>query len=187
MKESLAIIAAFLAVAGNVPYLADMLRGVVKPHPHTWLVGSIVSGTVFFGMLTKGAGIGALPVAVSEFFTILIFLFSLKYGFRDITTADKVCLTLALAGLLPWALTNDPTFSIVIAVGVDVVSLAPTFRKTWTHPSTEAPVLYATNVVRHLLLLLSLYTYNMATTLHSIAMILSNSAMLAVIFRKRKN
>lgn len=185
MKIALAIIAASLAVAGNVPYLRDTWRGKVKPHPYTWLVGSIVSGTVFFGMLEKGAGIGSLPVLVSEGFTVLIFLFSLKFGFTKITASDRMFLLLALLGLVPWIITKDPTLSVVIAVGVDILSLAPTFRKSWKYPSTESPILYGSNVLRHILALASLQTYNIATTLHSIAMILVNTALAGVIARKR--
>ncbi len=186
MKETLAVIAALLAVAGNLPYLRGILKGHVKPHPYTWLVGAIVSGTVFFGILAKGAGIGALPIAVSEIFTVIIFLFSLKYGFKGITNTDKIFLAVALAGLVPWLFTSDPTLSIVIAVGVDLSSLVPTFRKTWAHPSTETSLLYGSNVLRHILVLFSLQTYNIATTLHSIVMIVTNTAMTAVILFRRK-
>lgn len=185
MKEALAIIAALLAVAGNVPYLRDTWKGRVQPHPYTWLVGSIVSGTVLLGMIEKGAGIGSLPVAVSEIFTICIFLFSLKFGFKKVTKTDRLFLALALLGVVPWLLTKDPTLSVVIAVGVDLLSLVPTFRKAWTHPSTESPVLFGSNVLRHILALVSLQTYNVATTLHSIAMITSNSALVGVIMRKK--
>ena len=182
MKELFAIIAALLAVLGNVPYLRDVLKGKVKPHPYTWLVWSIVSGTVFFGMLTKGAGIGALPTAVSELFTILIFLFALKYGFKGITRTDTFFLVTALLGLVPWLLTKDPTISVVVAVGIDLIAFAPTFRKTWVYPSTENPLLFSTNTLRHILALFSMQTYNIATTLHSIAMILTNTAMALLIF-----
>ncbi len=187
MKETLAIVAALLAIAGNIPYLWDILKGRVKPHPYTWLVWSIVSGTVFFGMLAKGAGIGALPTAASELFTLIIFLFSLKYGFKGITRTDTTFLFIALAGLVPWALTQDPTASVVIAVGIDLVAFAPTLRKAWMYPSTETPILYGSNVLRHVLALLSLQAYNVATVLHSIAMIIANTAMTAIILlRKRK-
>ena len=186
MKETLAIIAALLAIAGNLPYLRDILKGLVKPHPYTWLVGSIVSGTVFFGILAKGAGIGALPVAASEVFTVIIFVFSLKYGFKGITNADKIFLAVALTGLIPWLFTSDPTLSIVIAVGIDLASFVPTFRKTWMYPSTETPILYGSNVLRHILVLFSLQTYNIATTLHSIAMIVTNTAMTGIILLRKK-
>lgn len=186
MKLILAVVAALLAIAGNVPYLRETWKGRVKPHPYTWLVGAIVSGTVFFGMLEKGAGIGSLPVAVSEAFTIVIFLFSLKFGFTKITRSDRIFLILALAGLIPWFITKDATLSVICAVGVDLLSLVPTFRKAWEYPHTESPVLFGSNVIRHILMLLSLQTYNIATTLHSIAMIVANSALVGVIVRKRK-
>ncbi len=186
MKEILAVIAALLAIAGNLPYLLDIVKGRVKPHPYTWLVWSIVSATVFFGMLAKGAGIGALPTAASEMFTIIIFLFSLKYGFKGITKTDTAFLLVALAGLVPWALTNDPTVSVVIAVGIDLVAFAPTLRKTWLRPATETPLLYGSNVLRHVLALFSLQTYNIATMLHSIAMIAANSTMVAFILARPK-
>ena len=63
MKETLAVVAAILAIAGNLPYLWDILKGRVQPHPYTWLVWTIVSGIIFFGQVAKGAGIGALPTA----------------------------------------------------------------------------------------------------------------------------
>lgn len=187
MKETLAIIAALLAIAGNLPYLWDIVKGRVKPHPYTWLVWSIVSGTVFFGMVAKGAGIGALPVAVSEAFTIIIFLFSLKFGFTGITRTDTYFLVVALAGLIPWALTNDPTLSVVIAVGIDLVAFAPTFRKTWMQSATETPLLYGSNVLRHILILSSLQTYNIATTLHSIVMVLANSGMVGIVLTRKSD
>lgn len=187
MKEALAIAATLLAIGGNLPYLLDILKGRVKPHPYTWLVWTLVSGTVFFGMLTKGAGVGALPVAASEIFTLIIFIFSLKFGFKGVTATDAVFLTAALAGMIPWILTTDPTLSVAVAVGIDLIAFGPTLRKTWRHPDTESPILYGSNVLRHILGLLSLQTYNVATTLHSIAMICSNSAMVLILLLRKNN
>lgn len=188
MKESFAIVAALLAIAGNLPYLWDIVKGRVKPHPYTWLVWSIVSCIIFFGQLAKGAGIGALPTAASEIFTLIIFLFSLKYGFKGITKTDTAFLVAALLGLIPWILTKDPTLSVVIAVSIDLIAFGPTLRKTWRQPKTETPILYGSNVLRHILALFSLQAYNVATTLHSVAMILTNTAMVLIItLRRRKN
>lgn len=181
MKETFAIVAALLAIAGNVPYLWDILKGRVKPHPYTWLVWTLVTGIVFFGQVAKGAGIGALPTAASEIFTLIIFLFSLRYGFKQINHVDTVFLGAALAGIGVWILTNDPTWSVIIAVGIDLIAFVPTLRKTWRFPETETPLLYGSNVLRHILALFSLQTYNIATTLHSIAMITTNTAMTLMI------
>ncbi len=180
------MIAALLAIAGNTPYLWDILKGRVQPHPYTWLVWTIVSGIIFFGQVAKGAGIGALPTAASQIFTLIIFLFSLRYGFREISKIDTAFLAAALAGIGLWIATKDATVSVVIAVTIDLIAFVPTLRKTWMHPETETPILYSSNVLRHVLALFSLQAYNIATTLHSIAMIATNTAM-TIIILSRKN
>jgi len=184
VKEGVAIVAALLAVAGNVPYLRDIAKGRVEPHAYTWLVWTLVSAITFFGQMAKGAGVGALPTGVSWVFTLAIFLFSLRYGVKHIIQADTFFLLLALGGLVPWLLVGDPTFSVVIAVGIDLVAFAPTIRKTWRHPTTETPLLYGANVLRHTLALFALEAYNVATTLHSIVMIAANSLMTILILTR---
>lgn len=186
MKETIAIVAALLAIVGNLPYLIDTFKGRVQPHPYTWLVWSIVSCIVFFGQVAKGAGVGAIPTAAAEIFTIIIFLYSLKFGFKHITKLDTFFLVVALLGIIPWILTSDPTISVIIAVSIDLVAFIPTLRKTWKKPDTEAPLLYGMNVLRHILMLFSLQAYNIATTLHSIVMIAVNSAMTLIILLRRK-
>lgn len=186
MKELLAVIAALIAIAGNLPYLRDCLRRRVKPHPYTWLVWTIVSGITLFGQIAKGAGIGALPAAVALCFTLIIFFFSIQYGFKYVRKADKYFLIAALLGLIPWLLSDDPTISVIIAVSIDLIAFAPTIRKTWQHPGSETPILYGANVTRHILTLFSLQSYNIATTLHSLAMIVTNTIMTGIIVLKPK-
>lgn len=188
MKDYLAVVAAILAFVGNISYLKDIFRDKVHPHPYTWFIWSIVSMTTFFGGLAKGAGIGALPTGVAEAFTVIIFLFSLKYLFKreagHIRTIDHYFLAAALVGLIPWALTKDPTISVIMVVLIDIIAFVPTLRKTWSQPETERPLLYAMNIVRHILTLFALEAYNIATMLHSIAMICTNTIMVAFIKRK---
>ena len=183
----LVVIASILAVVGNVSYLRDTLAGKVEPHPYTWFIWSIVSMTTFLGGLAKGAGIGIIPTGIAEAFTLVIFLLSLKYlvqgRVRNIRRIDNYFLAIALLGLIPWALTNDPTISVIIVVGIDAVAFIPTLRKTWTNPETERPLLYGMNVGRHVLTLFSLSSYNIATTIHSIAMVIINTLMVFFITR----
>jgi hypothetical protein len=73
----------------------------------------------------------------------------------------------------------------VIAVAIDATAFLPTLRKTWRVPSTETPTLFGMNVARHVLALFSLQAYNIATTLHSIVMIILNSIMTGVILFKK--
>jgi len=185
MKEVLVTIATLLALIGYIPYLKDIIKNKIHPHPFTWLVWSIVSCITFFGALAKGAGLAAIPIFVSEVFTIIIFLWSLKNGFKHVKKIDVVFLVFALGGLIPWYLTNDPTLSVIIAVTIDLLAFVPTVRKTYLHPKSENYILYAMGVLRHLCIMFSLDTYNIATTLHSVVMITTNSIMTYIIkFRK---
>lgn len=186
IKPVIAVIAALLAIVGNVPYLRDVIRKKIQPHPYTWLVWSIVSGVTFFGQVVKGAGVGAIPTGASEIFTVIIFLFSLQYGFKGIQRRDTVFLIIALLGLIPWALTKDPTISVIIVVSIDLVAFIPTLIKTKRHPETENAMLFSMNAARHFLALFSLEAYNVATTLHSLVMIIINSVMTYLILRKNK-
>lgn len=188
IKLFLALLGACIALVGNIPYLRDVITNKIQPHPYTWLVWTLVSAITLFGQIAKGAGVGAIPTATAEIFTVIIFLFSLRYGFRNIVRRDTYFLIVALLGIIPWILTKDPTISVVIAVSIDLVAFVPTLRKTWVKPASETPILYSMNVVRHVLTLFSLQAYNVATTLHSIAMIVTNTAMTGIIlFRRRRN
>ncbi len=184
IKIILVVIASLLAIVGNIHYLRDVIKGRVKPHPYTWFIWTIVSCVVFFGQVAKGAGIGAIPTAFAEVFTVIIFLNSLKYGFKNPPRIDKYFLALALLGLIPWFITKDPTISVIIVVLIDLVAFVPTLHKTYFHSQSETPVLYGSNVLRHSLIISTLGAYNIATMLHSISMIITNSIM--VIFMKTR-
>lgn len=184
-KLILAIIAALLAVAGNVPYLRDTIKKRIQPHPYTWMVWSIVSGVTFVGQVVKGAGFAAIAFGVSEIFTVIIFLYSLRYGFKNIPKQDSYFLIAALLGIIPWIILRDPTWSVVIMVVIDLIAFVPTLKKAWYAPKTETPILYGSNALRHSLALAALSSYNIATMLHSIAMIVVNTLMTSFILGRR--
>lgn len=187
MKLTLAIIAGIIAIIGNVPYLRDTITKKITPHPYTWFVWSIVSGVTFFGQVSKGAGYATIAFAASEIFTILIFIFSLRNGFKGIDKKDTYFLIAALLGIIPWILTKDPTWSVIIMVTIDLIAFIPTLKKAWIKPKTESPILYESNAIRHTLALFALSSYNVATTLHSVAMIITNTTMTIFLLRgKRK-
>lgn len=186
MKETLAILASALAIYANWSYMSDVLKEKVKPHPYTWAIWSIVSGVIFFGQLIKGAGWGVVPTFFAEIFTILIFIFSLKHGFKKVRPVDHLFLFIAILGLIPWYMTKDPTVSVVIVTLVDLIAFMPTVAKTWTKPRSENPYFYEMNTVRHIFSLLSLQSYNIATMFHSCVMVFAN-LMIPIELKLRRN
>lgn len=186
MKETFAIISAVLVIVANISYSLDIIIGRVKPHSYTWFVWSVVNGIVLGGQFVSGAGVGALPTLVNEILTLVNFLRSLKYGYRAITWIDTGFLVIAIAGIMIWLATNDAKYSVILAVAIDLTAFVPTLRKAWTDPKTETKLLYGANLVRHVFALLSLEAYNVATALHSIAMLVTNSLMTGILIFRQK-
>jgi hypothetical protein len=185
--ELAVVVGVVLAIVGNVGYFRSVWRREISPHPVTWFVGSIVSAVTFFGAVVKGGGIGVWPILASEIFTILIFLFSLRLalhtGFKNVRKIDLVFLLICILGIIPWYLTNDPTISVITVVVIDVISFIPTILKTWHKPLSENPLLYLCNASRHIIILFTLASINIATSLHSFTMIIINTMMIAVIYK----
>ena len=186
--EILVAVAIGLAIVGNIGYFISVVKKEINPHPVTWFIGSIVSAVTFFGAVVKGGGIGVWPILASEIFTILIFLFSLRLAFQTdfkvVKKRDWFFLAACLFGIIPWYLTNDPTVSVIIVVSIDVISFIPTLIKTKNNPASENGILFICNVLRHILILFTLANINIATGLHSVAMILVNTIMVFYIYKK---
>ncbi|QQS32945.1 MAG: hypothetical protein IPM50_15070 [Acidobacteriota bacterium] len=186
MKLSFATIAAILVLVANVSYSIDIIRGRVRPHAYTWFIWSVVNGIVLGGQYAGGAGVGAIPTLINEVLTVTNLVLALKWGYRSVKFIDHVFLAVAILGILIWVTTDDPTSAVILAVGIDLAAFVPTIRKTWENPGTETPLLFSANAVRHIFSLLSLEAYNIATTLHSVAMIATNSLMTLIIYFRKK-
>jgi hypothetical protein len=186
--EIAVIVGIVLAIVGNIGYLLSVVKREINPHPVTWFIGSIVSAVTFLGAYVKGGGVGVWPILASEIFTILIFLFSLRLAmqtdFKIVQKRDWIFLVICLLGIIPWYLTNDPTISVITVVAVDVISFIPTILKTKNNPLSENGLLFICNALRHVLILFTLENINIATSLHSFAMITINSIMVFYIYRK---
>jgi hypothetical protein len=177
IKPVFAVVAAVMAIYANWGYMREVIHEKVKPHPYTWFLWSIVSLVVFFAQLVKGAGWGLLPTFFAEVFTVIIFFYSLKHGFKNIRKIDHFFLLVALLGLVPWYITKDPTISVIVVVIIDLIAFMPTIVKTWNKPRSENPYFYELNIIRHILALCSLQTYSIATSFHSIVMVFANASI----------
>jgi len=122
---------------------------------------------------------------VTGLITILIVIQAVRNGSKDITQTDKICFVAALVSIIPWYLTNDPTFSMVIITAIDVFAFLPTIRKTLKDPSSETGSMYALNVFRHGLSVTALANYNVATYLYPIALLIMNFLMTFIILKSK--
>ena len=138
MKEVLGLIAVLFEFASIAVYYNSIIHGRTKPHLYTFLVWSIVASIVFAGQWVSGAGAGSWATGVSALFLIGTVLLSFKFGTTDITRSDGIALFAALAAIVPWAITNNPLWSVILAAIIDACAIIPTFRKTWNNAYSES-------------------------------------------------
>ena len=126
------ILAVVIGNGAFLPYLWDVLRKRTRPHPYTWLIWCLTQGTAVAGIWYGGGGLGALALTIGVFFVAIVFLFSLRYGTRNIMRSDTVMLIAAIAAIFVWWQLDNPLLAIIMASTIDVIGFVPTWRKSIT-------------------------------------------------------
>ncbi len=186
LKIAFTILATAFEIAAFYPYLRDILLLKTKPHAYTWLVWAITQGTAVLGIWRGGGGWGALNLTVGLFFVGVVFLFSLKFGTKNITKSDTIILIAALFAILVWWQLDKPLISIIMVAVIDVIGYAPSFRKSFQDPWSETLSSWFAFSLSGLFALLALHQYNALTTTYLIAISVANASLFLFCFFRRR-
>ena len=185
-KVLLGGIAALLALCSSYLYIRDIFRGNTKPHAYTWLIWSIVTTIVFFGQWVSGGGPGSWATGVAAVVTTGTFFLSFKYGTKNVTPFDKVCLALALLSILPWILTKSVLWSVLLATLIDLIAFLPTMRKTWHAPRSESLGSMFVDAIKHSLSISSMGTYSLVNWIFPLSVLVTKFVIIGEILFRRK-
>jgi hypothetical protein len=185
-KIILTIIATIIGVAAFFPYLRDTFSLKTKPHAYTWLIWAITQGTAVFGIWYGGGGWGALNLTVGTLFVIAVFLFSLKYGTKNITKSDTAILIAALSAIVVWWQLDKPLISVIMVSVIDVIGYVPSFRKSYQEPWSETLISWILFSVSNIFAILALKEYNLLTVTYLAAITSVNIALFLFCFFRRQ-
>jgi hypothetical protein len=139
-------------------------------------------------MLHGGAGIGVLPFVIGTILCGSIFILSFKYGTKNITLIDTICLIGALIALVLYLFLHDPVSSIILVALIDFIGFIPTFRKSYIEPNTETASTYLVSAISSVLAIVALLNYSLITMLYPITLILTDmTCWFIIVFRRRNN
>jgi hypothetical protein len=188
IKTILGAVAAALALFSSYLYIRDIFRGNTKPHTYTWLIWGIVTTIAFLGQWVSDGGPGSWPTGVAAVVTIVTFVISLnpKYGNKDITVFDKICLVLAILSIFPWLLTKNVLWSVLLATFIDLIAFFPTMRKTWHAPMSESLGSMYVDAVKHILSTVSMSRYSLITVVYPLSVLLTKFVIIGEIVFLRK-
>ncbi|MEK9173699.1 MAG: hypothetical protein AAB845_00340 [Patescibacteria group bacterium] len=187
IKIFFALASSLISVVVFVNYLQSVLRGQSKPHMYTWLIWSLTQGIAVAVILYGKGGWGGIGLITSTLSVFCIFLLSLKYGTKNITTGDTIALILALLAIIPWLIFSQPLISILLVILIDFFGYIPSWRKSIQEPWSESLLSWGTSPLSYVFALLALSEYNALTILYPAFVILANYVLVGIclIFRQR--
>ncbi len=186
IKIASGVIAALIGAGGFLPYFRDMFSRKTQPHIYTWLVWVLTQGTAAVAVWYGGGSWGALDLTFATLFVAGVFLFSFKYGTKNITKSDTIVLVAALCAILVWWQLNNPSLSVIMVSVIDVVGYVPTLRKSYQEPWSETLVAWVAGTVANVFAVIALSEYNLLTMTYLISITFANLVLISLCFFRRK-
>lgn len=184
-QEIFAAAAVVLVLAAYIPYMFDIVKGKVAPHPFSWLIWAMTATAIFFLQTSNGSGTGAYGTATVAVCAALIFIFAFRTNKVKIRPLDIISLALALVGIVVWIFVQQPFISIIILLTVEVIGFIPTYLNGWRRPYKDSMTVWAVNGGRHALGLAAVQQYNFITVLNPIVwLVLCTSYVSTLAFRR---
>jgi hypothetical protein len=181
---NLGIIAGCISIAAFIPYLISILMGKTKPNRVTWWIWSGLGILLFFSYKESGAT-DTLWVAETYVVTpFLVALLSIEYGEGTWSRLDVLCAIGAIIGTVLWHISGSPQVALSLYIGIDLLGLLPTVKKTYLHPEQEDKLAWFLMVIANCFNLLTALKASFFVMLYPLYMILSGSLILALSMRR---
>lgn len=144
MWQYLVFLGAGVGLLGTFAYIRDTLKGETKPNRMTWLMWAVSPLIATGATISKGFSLSVLPVFISGFGPLLVFIASFKNrnSYWKLRKLDYVCGFFSALALIFWIVTKEANVAIFFAVLSDGMASLPTLIKAWGYPETETVSAY---------------------------------------------
>ena len=136
-------------------------------------------------MVQGHAGYGALGLGIGGVVSVIVFFLSFKYGTKNITTFDTICLIGALAAVAVWVFAENVTLSVILITIIDFIGFLPTYRKGYFEPYSETSLTYLMSAISNLFAVAAIAHYSITTTLYTASLIVTNTIFVLILFSRR--
>jgi hypothetical protein len=139
MLQYVVILGVIAQTIGCSAYVINTVRGKTKPNRVSWLIWAMAPLIATVAELVQGTTWAALPVFMSGFVPLVIFVVSLfnKKAYWKLGRLDYICGATAIIAIILWLITDEPNIAIIFTIIADGLAVIPTLIKGWKHPETE--------------------------------------------------
>lgn len=183
----LVFLGAAVQLFGTASYIKDTLKGKTKPNKITWLLWAIAPLIATAAAISDGVGLAVLPVFISGFGPLLVFLssFTSKESYWKLEKFDYICGACSILALILWWLTKEPMIAILFSVISDAFAGIPTLIKAWKYPETENPDAYTYSLFNSLTSFAAISVWNFSSLAFPIYLTAANIALSYAVLRKK--
>ncbi len=167
-------------------YIAQTLRGEVRPHPLSWFLFGVLSLTGYWVQRDEGARQGSWTLLAM---TIICFLFvaaSVARGERRFSRTEWVFAAAGGAVFVLYLFTRQANIAASLITLVDALGYGPTFVRGWGHPNKDSVTSFAINGVKFVPSLMAMDPISFATSFYPATLLVLNTAVAIMLLVRRR-
>lgn len=186
MSSFFIFLSSLLLFISPLIYAKAILKGRAKPHRTTRFVLLVITSLATASLFAQHDTVAIWLAGVSTLQSILLFRLSIKHGMGGWAKTDVLCLLVALAGIVLWQTTKEPSLALYASIAADFTGMVPAIIKTYKYPHTEIWSFFLFDVFAAILSLLALKAWTLQEFSYPLYIMVINSIMVLLIIIRPK-
>jgi hypothetical protein len=184
-KDAMGALAVVITLVAYGIYVWQTLRGEARPHPLSWLIFGILTGTAYLVQRDDAAGPGSWVMGITAVVCLLLCLMSFWRGERAFPWYEWAFLFAAAVIFIFYLWSHEPTIAAVLAALVSVLGFGPTVTKAWQRPHSDSITTFALNSIKFIPAFFAMDNLSLATCVMPAALVVANAAVALIIYARR--
>jgi hypothetical protein len=185
-KDLMGALSVAIALFSYALYVWKTFRAHARPHPLSWLIFGVLSGTGFLIQLDQSAGAGSWVMGVTAAVCFMLCLIGFWQGERIFPWYEWAFLAAAAIVFAFYLWSQQPAASAILASIVNVLGFGPTLTKAWSRPHSDSASTFMLNGVKFVPSLFAMDSVTIATCVLPASLVVTNLAVAAIIAAQRK-
>jgi hypothetical protein len=186
-KDFMGALAVAITLVAYGIYVWQTLRGEARPHPLSWLIFGILTGTAYLVQVDEAAGAGSWVMGITAVVCLLLCLMSFWRGERAFPWYEWAFLVAAAVIFIFYLLSRQPTTAAVLAAIVSVLGFGPTVTKAWQRPHSDSITTFSLNSIKFIPAFFAMDSFSVATCVMPAALVVANAAVALIIYVRRSH
>ncbi len=206
MKDLMGALAVLIAVLAYGIYVWKSLHGEARPHPLSWLIFGVLTGTGYLVQLDQKAGPGSWVMAITTIVCLMLCVMSFWRGERTFPWYEWAFLGAAIVvfAFYLWSrnpellgavlsgtprdllIRHAPAISSTLAAFVNVLGFGPTMTKAWARPHSDSVSIFLLNSLKFIPSFFALDSISVATCVFPATLVVANAGVALVIYLRRR-